>query len=575
MCSFTAAKFICTIVLVSAWLCAESCEETLMPDIERITFVEGEASSISCFISNGTATSLTMSLLQPNLTSEELLEVSESGFTEAEPDCWQYYIKYSFVPNRRMNTVPQSQFSCSVRNRKGFFSKLDIIVEVRPFGPNVTIPDALEAGMSINTTCSVTDGSGPFSLTWYLESTKMNSSAKTKMNADGTRGIENTLELDLTPEHSGKVLKCELVHGRNYQRHVSKRLTVKFSPIVTVPTSNYSIKEGSTASLECYVRAEPISVVWWTKDNANISVVELTKDNVIIEEGGSDRYSIGNSSHASLTIRNVMTDDSGMYVCSASNDKGTATSQNITVDVIYPPKPDNVTSLITATVGDAVTLTCSVTANPAVTMVTWKYGNTLLPETGTTLNVNISNSSFGVYTCIATNPIGSSLLIEFTLRETEADANSVTPKTITDTDWTKQFGFDIKLVLAAVAPVSFFSICVFAVCLVKRVKSVKDGCQSKQPEQDTSAHQQPVNYSEKPPEPLSSEEAQTVIPLKSQKTQPLLSEESETFTIRTCSKRSCDFTSSGESQTFTIVNSERSFLPLSSDESQELVSEKK
>ncbi|XP_041346966.1 B-cell receptor CD22-like, partial [Gigantopelta aegis] len=344
-----------------------------------------------------------------------------------------------------MNRWPHSEFDCiaTYRNRTIHINN-PISIAVRPFGPNVTIPEALEAGMSINATCSVTDGSGPFRLTWYLENTKMNSSAKTIMNADRTRSIENTLELDLTQEHSGKVLKCELIHGRNYKRHVSKILTVKFSPIITVPTSNYSIKEGSTASLECYVRAEPISVVRWTKDNANISVVEWTKDNTTIngidnttingmdnttieeggsgqdttvEEGGSGRYSIGNSSHASLTIRNVMTDDSGMYVCSASNDKGRATSQNITVDVIYPPKPNNVTSLITATVGDAVTLTCSVTANPAVTMVTWKYGNRLLPETGMTLNVNIPNSSpsFGVYTCIATNPVGSSLPIEFTL----------------------------------------------------------------------------------------------------------------------------------------------------------------
>lgn len=73
----------------------------------------------------------------------------------------------------------------------------------------------------------------------------------------------------------------------------------------------YAISGGDTATLECELHAVPPAIVTWLKDN-----VPLTQsENVQFVTKGNMNY---------LVIKNTKNEDSGLYLCKATNSHGTA-----------------------------------------------------------------------------------------------------------------------------------------------------------------------------------------------------------------------------------------------------------
>ena len=88
--------------------------------------IEGVQATIACFISNAT---VLMTLENRKLNTSETLAINKAGLMEVAPNCWQYYIKYTFTPDRSMNMVPTSQFMCAMRGRRDLYISLDIVVK--------------------------------------------------------------------------------------------------------------------------------------------------------------------------------------------------------------------------------------------------------------------------------------------------------------------------------------------------------------------------------------------------------------------------------------------------------------
>lgn len=73
-----------------------------------------------------------------------------------------------------------------------------------------------------------------------------------------------------------------------------------------------TVTAGATFTITCAADASPeINSITWFKDGVQISIP-------------SGRYSGGTPSTPDLTVTNVVKEDSGAYVCSASNGIGTA-----------------------------------------------------------------------------------------------------------------------------------------------------------------------------------------------------------------------------------------------------------
>ena len=126
---------------------------------------------------------------------------------------------------------------------------------------------------------------------------------------------------------------------------------------------------------------------------------------------GSVPASSSVSSEGTLTIQNVRTDDSGSYVCNATNTAGTNSSTvelKVFCSLIYITKP---TSFVVLYVGQALKISCP-TSSGSEMMILWLYnGTTMLPpgaliETPDTLIIpSLGRDHGGNYSCVSGNSL--------------------------------------------------------------------------------------------------------------------------------------------------------------------------
>lgn len=170
----------------------------------------------------------------------------------------------------------------------------------------------------------------------------------------------------------------------------------KVPPQILLLNSKITIPEGtSNSSIPCFAEGIPLpSIKWESIDKTSLpSNARQVVDYLIFE--------------------NVTMADSGLYMCTAKNDIGTDVK---VLHLIVKAKPallhtGPVIHAISTVKVDYYTdakLVCNVTGFPKPT-VTWKHGNKLLHTSGNIMIVhNVTNTTAGYYTCIATNDVGTS-----------------------------------------------------------------------------------------------------------------------------------------------------------------------
>ncbi|KAJ4944142.1 hypothetical protein JOQ06_012687 [Pogonophryne albipinna] len=161
-------------------------------------------------------------------------------------------------------------------------------------------------------------------------------------------------------------------------------------PSVSVSPSA-EIEEGSSVTLTCSSDANPAANYTWYKDETSYS-------------------SILNEEHQ-IVFSSIYSSDSGQYFCTAENELGRKTSENVFIDVKYAPKIPSVSVSPSAEIeeGSSVTLTCSSDANPAANY-TWYKDETsyssILNEEPQLVFSSMQASDSGEYLCLAENKLG-------------------------------------------------------------------------------------------------------------------------------------------------------------------------
>ncbi|XP_073331781.1 B-cell receptor CD22-like [Pagrus major] len=169
-------------------------------------------------------------------------------------------------------------------------------------------------------------------------------------------------------------------------------------PSVSVSPSA-EIVEGSSVTLTCSSDANPAANYTWYKKNGDPDLQPLSKE-------------------PQLVFSSIQSSDSGEYYCTAENELGRRTSEYISIDVTYAPKPPSVSVSPSAEIveGSSVTLTCSSDANPAANYTWYKENYKLLQSPdGSYYFTSISSEDGGNYSCKAQNQYGqnsSSLFID-------------------------------------------------------------------------------------------------------------------------------------------------------------------
>ncbi|XP_073415578.1 hemicentin-2 isoform X1 [Dendrobates tinctorius] len=291
-------------------------------------------------------------------------------------------------------------YTCLASSPAGTAEKsFTLLVETLPVVEQSESTEEVTAiqGSSVTFTCEA-HGSPLPSLSWEKNGEPLNLQSNLLPNGLGTR-----LYLESVDAGDLGLYSCTAL---NAARKVSKhfRLIVLEPPRIEGPPhpSEVAVAVNELLQLTCNAVGFPAPDVTWEKDGRSLSWPDLLSRNGTV-----------------LRIESVKVEDAGIYVCVASSTAGRDTRATW-VRLKVPPSvigPDEPRSL-SVSIGGQLVLECRVEGDP-VPSIQWFRGETPLKmdrrvqilSKGRYIQIHsLQASDSGEYTCIASNPIGSTSL---------------------------------------------------------------------------------------------------------------------------------------------------------------------
>ncbi|XP_046332246.2 hemicentin-1-like isoform X6 [Haliotis rufescens] len=287
------------------------------------------------------------------------------------------------------------RYTCKATNEKGEASIIvGISVRYPPIISSSATPQEVDEGSSVTLLCSVTANPIPFGVVWYKNSQFLD---RTNLAYSGGDSVASPhLTISNIQKSDAGIYHCEVPNqmGRGISENVTVRVVYPPESIaITPPDDTHTLNEGDSLTLVCVVNAVPLPTYQWRAGSQVIASLPL------------------------LAINPAGPEDNRDVTCVGSNTKGNIT-KTVRVNVEYRPRGILKNPVIKTTIGNSATLTCQTKANPATSSYTWSFGSKQLAETGASLEITPTTvDDFGLYTCVATNTIGSSDPINLTLEE--------------------------------------------------------------------------------------------------------------------------------------------------------------
>uniref|UniRef100_A0A7N6A6L9 Heparan sulfate proteoglycan 2 n=1 Tax=Anabas testudineus TaxID=64144 RepID=A0A7N6A6L9_ANATE len=174
-------------------------------------------------------------------------------------------------------------------------------------------------------------------------------------------------------------------------------------PRASVPEPLMIVVEGQTATLHCEAHGFPSPKITWSKLRSPLPW----------------RHKVVNNS---LVLPSVGRQDSGEYICTATNSMG-VTEVTITLDVESesPPYATSLADDVAVRVGEVIRLQCLAHGTPPLTYTWTRIDGNLPPRaqvSGGDLQINLATAEdAGSYKCVASNNVGNSeVVIKVTVR---------------------------------------------------------------------------------------------------------------------------------------------------------------
>ncbi|XP_015775152.1 PREDICTED: hemicentin-2-like isoform X1 [Acropora digitifera] len=284
------------------------------------------------------------------------------------------------------------EYICHASNACGNDSKTGILtVHYQPEGVQLQVSEETVCnGANVTFNCSTADAN-PMELTYHLYQNNVIVS-----NSSST-GIWNRT----TPLFGDIVYRCEITNIVGTT--TSADVTVRFSEGSAVEhVEKIAVVEGKNATLNCTVTGIPMSSVYWLEVKTGIRLFKNP-----------------------LSFSNVSREQSGEYICRASNACGSDSKSGI-LTVNYQPEGVQLqVSEETVCNGANVTFNCSAAdANPMELTYHLYQNNVIVSNSSSTGIWNRTTPFFGdvVYRCEITNIVGTTTSADVTVRFSEGSA---------------------------------------------------------------------------------------------------------------------------------------------------------
>nr|XP_055043669.1 basement membrane-specific heparan sulfate proteoglycan core protein isoform X17 [Misgurnus anguillicaudatus] len=285
-------------------------------------------------------------------------------------------------------------YKCVARNLYGSTqSMVTLIVKESPKAVvTPTGPVRVRVGDPINLECQAAGEPRP-SVRWHRLDNNRRTMLTSPVPADSSAIMQI---LVARPEDSGTyVCTAQSNQGTTETRVdviVEGGPQIPTIPRVIIREPMIVVVEGSTATLHCEAHGFPKPTITWSKERSSLPW----------------RHKIVNNS---LVLSNVGRQDSGQYVCNATNHMGVSEA-TIMLEVDTPPYATSLPDDLSVRVGEVIRLQCLAHGTPPL-RYEWTKVNGTLPRTaqvqGGDLQINLAtDSDAGTYKCISSNKVGTS-----------------------------------------------------------------------------------------------------------------------------------------------------------------------
>ncbi|XP_073909095.1 hemicentin-2 isoform X2 [Castor canadensis] len=283
-------------------------------------------------------------------------------------------------------------YSCVATNVAGSQHRdVELVVQVPPRIHPTATHHVTNEGVLASLPCLASGIPTP-SITWTKETNSLTSRGRYNVSKDGTLVIAQP-----SPEDAGAYV-CTATNTVGFSSQ-EMRLSVNTKPKIKVngshdadATLRVTAKAGEEVTLACEAQGSPPPLVTWTKDSRPL--LPITNRHGLLPSG-------------SLYLAQAQADDSGHYVCTASNPAG-ATSRLYVLGVQVPPQVQPGPRVLKVLAGEALDLNCAATGDPEPQLSWSKNGMALQggrPE-GSVYFKAIEPSDAGTYRCEASNSAG-------------------------------------------------------------------------------------------------------------------------------------------------------------------------
>ncbi|XP_075898523.1 basement membrane-specific heparan sulfate proteoglycan core protein [Nelusetta ayraudi] len=293
--------------------------------------------------------------------------------------------------------VNHGAYRCVASNPFGITHTIvSLIVKETPVASVTPVgPVHVRVGEPINLECQASGEPRP-SVSWH----RLDSNRKTMLSSPVPMESNAVMQILAARPEDGGTYVCT---ARNNEGTTETKVEVVVQggfqatsvPRPSVPEPLMLVVEGETATLRCEAHGFPSPTITWSKLRSPLPW----------------RHKIVNNS---LVLPNVGRQDSGEYICSATNAMGTS-DVTIMLDVETLPYATSVPDDVAVRVGEVIRLQCLAHGTPPLAYTWTKLDGSLPSRTqvsGGDLQINLATAQdAGSYKCVASNKVGSSQVV--------------------------------------------------------------------------------------------------------------------------------------------------------------------